>query len=184
MRGNLDINISDFNDIKGYANALVEYIDSSSKKTKALDNETANSVALIGMMLAGWVKNSDTSLSNTKPSKPFKPLEAAENIDAKLKDNGFLIDEEIDEIWEKETTPDVAKQLSDKQKKAIVAEFRKAQKGSEESSKKFGASIEDSIERSMYQDGVCKNKVFKATRAIAKKYGIKAGDVVVLADED
>ena len=72
----------------------------------------------------------------------------------KLKANGFLLSEEIEEIWEAEKTPDVLEKLS--------------------------VGIENELERSICQDGVLSNKVLKATRAIAKKYGIKAGDIFTI----
>ena len=104
------------------------------------------------------------------------------NSDAKLKANGFLLDEEIEEIWQAETTPDVIKNLTDSQQKAIDAELKQAQDIAEKTSLDFGKNISDPLEQSMYQEGVRKNKVLKATREIAEKYSIKAGDVFVISN--
>ena len=70
LRGNLDVDIDEFDDLRKYAEAIVSYIDKSSANTSSLNEEKANDVALIGMMMAGWIKDSNVSLSDTKPSKP------------------------------------------------------------------------------------------------------------------
>lgn len=186
MRGNLTISVSDFSDLRTYAGALVNYIDEASGKTRALDGETANSVALIGMMMAGWVKQGDTSdsrpvLIEPEP-EPVSPLQSAENAEQKLKANGFLLVDEIEEIWAQEKTPNVLEKLSSDDKKAVDAAITEARRESEESSQKFGGSITDPLEKTLYQEGVCQNKMLKATRAIAKKYGIQAGDVFTVED--
>ena len=184
LRGNLDVDIDEFDDLKKYAEALVGYVDKTSAKTSSLNGEKANAIALVGMMMAGWIKDANTSLSDTKPSTPASSYNRAAVADEKLKSNGFLTEEEVDEVWESETTLNLGEQLSSKQKKAIIAEYKKAKRESEQSSRKFGSGIEDELEREFYQDGVCKNKILKATRAIAEKYGIKAGDVVALAEAE
>ena len=179
MKSKLDLVIASPDDLKKCVTALVDYIDKSCKNTKSLDKENANSVALLGMMFAGWFRQGDNSdlLSIITASKPFSPLRSAENAEQKLKANGFLLDEEIESIWESERTPGVLDKLSADQKQAISDEISKAETESEESAQSFGTSITDKLERTMYQETVSKNKVLKATRAIAKKYGIKAGDV-------
>ena len=185
MRGNLNVNISGMNDLKTVATTLVDYIDKASGSTRELDNETANSVALLGMMMAGLIKqNNDTSdsrpvLIEPEP-EPVSPLTSAENADQKLKSNGFLLADEIYEIWSDEKTPNVLEQLTDEQKKAIADELSKARKDSEESSQTFGGSIADPLEKTLYQEGVSQNKLLKATRAIAKKYSIQTGDVFTI----
>ena len=101
-------------------------------------------------------------------------------VDERLKANGFFLSEEIEEAWKKEQTPDVIKKLTTDQQKAIVAELRKAQDEAAKSSQDFGKGIKNASDRAEYQEGVRKNKVLKATRAIAKKYGIQAGDIFVV----
>ena len=100
----------------------------------------------------------------------------------KLKANGFLLVDEIEEIWASERTSNVLEQVTDEQKKAITEEFSNVRKESEESSQTFGGSIADPLEKTLYQEGVCQNKMLKATRAIAKKYGIQTGDVFAVED--
>ncbi len=102
---------------------------------------------------------------------------ASRNADEKLKANGFLLSEEIEKIWQNEKTPDIWKKIPMDQQKKILAEYKEAQEVSAENSLTFGTSIKDDLERSLYQEGVRKNKMLKATRNIAEKYGIKAGDV-------
>lgn len=183
MRGNLNLNVSSINDMRTYANALVEYIDEASSKTRTLDNENANSVALLGMMMTGWIKQGDTATAQPAPkSEPVSPLKSAENAEQKLKANGFLLVDEIEEIWATEKTPNVLDKLSSDDKKAIDAALDKALEESEKSSESFGASITDQLEKTLYQEGVCQNKMLKATRAIAKQYGIQAGDVFTVED--
>ncbi len=116
-------------------------------------------------------------LAIIKASKPKSPLQSAENAEQKLKANGFLLDDEVEIVFETEKTPGILEKLSEVQKKAIAEELKKAEEDSEESSQGFGTSITDKLEKSMYQEAVRKNKVLKAVRAIAKKYGIQAGDV-------
>lgn len=177
MNGKLDISISGMNDVKTHAEALVDYVDSASKNTRSLDGETANSVAIMGMMLAGWIKGNDTTDSRPVLIDPASKSDPAEEADKKLKANGFLVEDEIDEIYEAEQTPDVLSKVTEDQQKAIVSELQKAQEVNARESQKFGSGIKDEMERSMYQDGVYKNKMLKARRAIAKKYGIQAGDI-------
>lgn len=179
MNSKLNLLISGLEDLKKCTVALVDYIDEASKNTKSLDKENTNSVALLGMMFAGWFREGDNSdlLAIIKASKPKFPLQSAENAEQKLKANGFLLDDEVETVFETEKTPGILEKLSEAQKKAIAEELKKAEEDSEESSQGFGTSITDKLEKSMYQEAVRKNKVLKAVRAIAKKYGIQAGDV-------
>lgn len=167
-------------DFKPYAQELVVFIDTATEGIDAVNTYKVSELAAMGAVMMGWSKQTGTA---SQPAQKPGLFDSVYDVEKMLKNNGFLLDEEIDEIWENEITPDILTKLSSAQKKAIVAEFRKAQNESEKSSRTFGASIKDKSSRSMYQDGVCKNKVLKATRAIAKKYGIKAGDVVKIADE-
>lgn len=105
---------------------------------------------------------------------------AIREADKKLQANGFLLEDEIDEILEAEQTPDVLSKVTDDQQKAIVAELREAQEINARESRKLGLGIADQLEQSIYQDGVFKNKMLKARRAIAKKYGIQAGDITAI----
>lgn len=102
---------------------------------------------------------------------------AIREADKKLKANGFLLSEEIDAIYEKEQTSDVLKQLTTEQQKSIVTELAQAKEINAQKSSKMGLSIKDSLEQSMYQDGVLANMMLKSRREIAAKYGIKAGDI-------
>ena len=102
---------------------------------------------------------------------------AIREADKKLKANGFLLTDEIDEIYEKEQTPDVLKQLTPEQQKSIVEELSQAKEINAQKSSKMGLSIKDALEQSSYQDGVFANMMLKSRREIAKKYGIKAGDI-------
>lgn len=95
----------------------------------------------------------------------------------KLKANHFLLTDEIDEIYEKEKTPDVLEKISIDQQKAIVEELKTAKEINAQKSLGFGSSIKDPLEQAVYQDGVLNNMMLKSSREIAKKYGIKAGDV-------
>ena len=184
MRGNLNVSISGMDDLKRCAVAVVDYIDKASANTRALDKENANAVALMGMTMAGLIKqNGDTSsgrvLIEPEP-EPVSPQEAAENADKKLKENHFLLEDEIDEILEAEQTPNVLDKLTKAQQEAIVKELRKAQSINAEESKKFGASIKEPLEQAAYRNGVYLNKMLKTRRAIAKKYGIQAGDIATV----
>ena len=105
---------------------------------------------------------------------------AARNADKKLKANHFLLTDEIDEIYEREQTPGIWDKFSDGQKKIILAEYKSALEVNIKKSSTFGASIEDPLEQACYQDGVLNNMTLKANREIAKKYGVKAGDVAML----
>ena len=184
MKSKLTLLISEPDDLKTCTTALVDYIDKASKNTKAVDREAASSVALLGMMIAGWIRDGDTSdlLPIIIASKPDSPLQSAANAEQKLKANGFLLVEEIDEVWAKEKTPGVLDRLSSNDKKAIDSALDKAREESEASSQEFGGSISDELEKTLYQEGVCQNKMLKATRAIAKQYGIQAGDVFTVED--
>lgn len=102
---------------------------------------------------------------------------AIRNADKKLKANHFLLTDEIDEIYEKEKTPDVLEKISIDQQKAIVEELKTAKEINAQKSLGFGSSIKDPLEQAVYQDGVLNNMMLKSSREIAKKYGIKAGDV-------
>ena len=137
---------------------------SSSKSTKSKSTSTKKAKAT-----TKTVKT--TNATTTKK---------AMTVDEQLKANGFLLSEEIEEIWKNEQTPDVLKKLTTEQQKAIVAELRKAQDEAAKSSQDFGKGIKNASNRADYQEGVRKNKVLKATRAIAKKYGIQAGDIFVV----
>ena len=88
--------------------------------------------------------------------------------------------EEIEEIWQSEKTTDVLEKLSESQQRKILAEYQAASEIAAKSSLEFGSSISDELERSLYQAGVEQNKLLKATRVIAKKYGIKAGDIFTI----
>ena len=105
---------------------------------------------------------------------------AARNADEKLKANHFLLTDEIDEIYEAEKTPGIWDKFSDSQKKAILAEYKSAHEVNAKKSLSFGASIKDPLEQSFYQDGVLSNMMLKVNREIAKKYGVKPGDVAIL----
>ena len=105
---------------------------------------------------------------------------AIREADKKLKANGFLLTDEIDEIYDKEQTPDVLKQLTPEQQKSIVAELGQAKEINAQKSSKMGLSIKDTLEQSFYQDGVLANMMLKSRREIAKKYGIKAGDISMI----
>ena len=105
---------------------------------------------------------------------------AARNADEKLKANHFLLTDEIDEIYEAEKTPGIWDKFSDSQKKIILAEYKLAHEVNAKKSLIFGSSIKDPLEQSFYQDGVLNNMMLKANREIAKKYGVKPGDVAVL----
>lgn len=105
---------------------------------------------------------------------------ATSNAEAKLKANNFLLTDEIDEIYETEQTPGVWDKFSDTQKKAILAEYKSLHEANAKKSLSFGASIKDPLEQSIYQDGVLNNMMLKSAREIAKKHGIKAGDVFML----
>ncbi|MBR0204444.1 MAG: hypothetical protein IJQ56_08780 [Synergistaceae bacterium] len=105
---------------------------------------------------------------------------ASRNANEKLQANGFLLSEEIEEIWQSEKTPDVLEKISESQQRKILDEYRTASEAAAKSSLEFGSSITDDLERTLYQSGVENNKVLKATRAIAKKYGIKAGDIFTI----
>lgn len=184
MKSKLSIPISGSDDLKTCTTALVDYIDNASKNTKAIDRETVSAVALLGMIMAGWIRQGDNSdlLPIIIASKPSSPLKSAENADQKLQANGFLLADEIYAVWETEKTPNVLDKLSQEQRKAIADELSNAKKESEESSLVFGSSITDSLEKNLYQEGVCQNKVLKATRVIAQKYGIQTGDVFTVDD--
>ena len=105
---------------------------------------------------------------------------ASHNAEEKLKANGFFLSEEIEEIWQSEKTPDVLEKISGDKQREILEKYKEAQELDAKSSLEFGSSISDELERSLYQAGVEQNKVLKATRAIAKKYGIKAGDIFTI----
>lgn len=105
---------------------------------------------------------------------------ASHNANEKLKANHFLLTDEIDEIFEKEQTPGVWDKFTLDQQKAILAEYKSAHEVNAKKSLSFGASIKDPLEQSLYQDGVLNNMMLKAAREIAKKHGIKAGDVFML----
>ena len=185
MRGNLNVSISGMDDLKRCAVAVVDYIDKASVNTRALDKENANAVALMGMMMAGLIKqNGDTSdsrpvLIDPEP-EPVSPQEAAENADKKLKENHFLLEDEIDEILEAEQTPNVLEKLTEAQQKSIVKELSDAKAVNASESQKFGSSIKEPIEQAAYRNGVYLNKMLKTRRAIAKKYGIQAGDIATV----
>ena len=87
MKSKLNLAIASPDDLKNCVTALVDYIDKSSKNTKSLDKENANSVALLGMMVAGWFRQGDNSdlLSIITASKPQSPLRLADNAEQKLK---------------------------------------------------------------------------------------------------
>mgnify|MGYP006916030896 CR=1 FL=1 len=178
MKSKLDLTIYSMDDLKKYASMLVDYIDTATKSTRDLDKQPVNGVALFGMIAAGWVQ--PESSSNSGGAVLIDPNESDEDIDEKLKANGFLLSEEIEEIWKNEQTPDVLDKLTTAQQKAIVEELRKAQDEAAKSSLDFGKGIKNASDRAEYQEGVRKNKVLKATRAIAKKYGIQAGDIFVV----
>ena len=133
---------------------------SSSKSTKAKSKSTT----------------SKKSTATNKVTRANKTL----TVDEQLKANGFLLSDEIEEIWEAEQTPNVLDKFTLEQQKAIVEELRKAQDEAAKSSLDFGKGIKNASDRAEYQEGVRKNKVLKATRAIAKKYGIQAGDIFII----
>lgn len=105
---------------------------------------------------------------------------ASRNANEKLKVNNFLLTDEIDEIFEAEQTPGVWDKFTVDQQRAILAEYKSAHEVNAKKSLSFGASIKDPLEQSLYQDGVLNNMMLKAAREIAKKHGIKAGDVFML----
>lgn len=107
---------------------------------------------------------------------------AIREADRKLQANGFLLDDDIDEILEAEQTPNVLEKVTDAQQRAIVAELDEAKAVNLRESEKFGLGIQDDLERSIYQQGVFNNKMLKSRRAIAKKYGIQIGDVFTVED--
>ena len=115
--------------------------------------------------------------ASVKAVRPLTQQEAAREANIKLRANHFLLNEEIERVYQEERTPDVLSKLTKEQMMLIASELRDAQKENRRESQKFGSGIKDSTERSMYQDGVYKNKMLKARRAIAKKYGIQAGDI-------
>ena len=105
---------------------------------------------------------------------------AIREADKKLQANHFLLEEEIDEILEAEQTPNVLEKVTGAQQRAIVAELDEAKKINTRESQKFGLGIQDPLEQSIYQNGVFLNKMLKSRRAIAKKYGIQAGDIFTI----
>ena len=166
-------------DFKPYAQELVNFIDTSTEGIDEVNHYKVSEIAAMGAIMMGWGKQEKSS---APAEEPVAPLKSAENADKKLQENGFLLEEEIEEIWQNEVTPDVLEKLTEKQMKAIDTELKQAQDVASKSSLDFGKGIKDSLERSMYQEGVRKNKVLKATREIAKKYGIKVGDVFVVSN--
>ena len=118
--------------------------------------------------------------SAVKAVRPLTQQEAAREANIKLRANYFLLNDEIERVYQEELTPDVLSKLTKEQMMLITSELRDAQKENRRESQKFGSGIKDSTERSMYQNGVYKNKMLKSRRAIAKKYGIQAGDISVI----
>ena len=125
------------------------------------------SVAVFLLIVASFAQGSDIQAATR----------AAEE---KLKANHFLLTEEIDEIYEKEQTPNVWDKIPANQQKAIVAELKMAKEANTQKSLGFGLSIKDPLEQSIYQDVVLSNMMLKSSREIAKKYGIKAADVFMI----
>ena len=105
---------------------------------------------------------------------------AIKNADARLRANGYLLDSEIEEIWNAEKTPGVLEKFTLDEQKAIVQDLRIAQEKAGKESLNYGTSINDPLEQSFFQGGVSKNKLLKASQELAKKYGIKAGDIFTI----
>ena len=74
---------------------------------------------------------------------------ASRNANEKLQANGFLLSEEIEEIWQSEKTTDVLEKLSESQQRKILAEYQAASEIAAKSSLEFGSSISDELERSL-----------------------------------
>ena len=180
LDGDLNIRVNNMYEFKPYVQELVDFIDSATKGVEGVNRDNVSFFAFLGIKMMGWLKKSSTSSEGNEDL--MTTIELSEEADKKLKANGFLINEEIEAIWEEEKTPDVLDKISETQQKAIVNELKKAQDKAEKSSHSFGASIKNPTERSMYQQGVQQNKVLKATRAIAKKYGIRAGDIITIEE--
>ena len=108
------------------------------------------------------------------------PHKAALEANIKLRANHFLLDDEIDRVYQEEKIPDVFSKLTEKQMQAIVTELNEAKEINNREAEKLGLGIQDNLERSMYQHGVLNNKMLKSRRSIAKKYGIQAGDIATV----
>ena len=115
-----------------------------------------------------------------KTVQPLTPQEAASEADIKLRANHFFLDDEIDRVYQEEQTPDVLSKLTEEQMRAIVAELNVAKERNAARSQGFGGTITDALEKSFYQTGVLNNMMLKARREIAKKYGIKSGDIATI----
>ena len=66
------------------------------------------------------------------------------------------------------------------QQRAILTELKAAHEINARRSLEFGSTIKDPAEQSIYQNGVLNNMMLKSSREIAKKYGIKAGNVFMV----
>ncbi len=62
----------------------------------------------------------------------------------------------------------------------ILSEYKSLHEMNEKKSLSFSASIKDPLEQLFYQDRVLSDMMLKASREIAKKYGVKPGDVAML----
>jgi hypothetical protein len=92
----------------------------------------------------------------------------------------LLTTDQIDEIYVKEKTPGVLEKLTEDQQKEIVIALRNAQEENARKSvviaEREASRFKDALERSFYEDDVYQNLMLTSRRAIAEKYGIKAGD--------
>ena len=99
----------------------------------------------------------------------------------------LLTSDQLDEIYEKEKMPNIVDKLTEIQQKEIVVAIRNAQEENGQKSLKIGAReaarFKNALERSFYEDDVYQNLMLTSRRAIAKKYGIKAGDTVSVERE-
>lgn len=121
--------------------------------------------------------------SSSASAKPSNPQTASANANEKLKANNFFLADEVARVYEEERTPDLQSVITDEQRKAIIAEYNAAKSANTKRSQSFGATITDKLEKSYYQAGVLRNMMLKTCREIAKKYGIKAGDVHSIVGE-
>lgn len=132
-------------------------------------------------------KQSTSTSKKSSPAvstKPSDPETALANADVKLKDNNFLLVDEIARIYAEEQTPDVMSKLTDAQVRVIKESYNAAKSGNTQRSQGFGATITDPLEKSYYQAGVLRNMMLKACREIAQRYGIKAGDVNAIVTKE
>ncbi len=127
----------------------------------------ASFVAVLSLIITSFAQGNDIQSATRAAEK-------------KLKANHFLLTDEIDEIYEKEQTPNIWDKIPTDQQKAIAAELKAAKEANAQRSLGFGLSIKDPLEQSIYQDVVLSNMMLKSSREIAKKYGIKAADVFMI----